>query len=93
MQPADLMQALLDLAEDVGLEVRSVRTGAGDGPPVSSAVCVVKGRTWVVLSDADPVQVQLDVLASALCRYAGETLEDRYLPPALRTLLERAENG
>jgi Pyruvate/2-oxoacid:ferredoxin oxidoreductase gamma subunit len=89
MQPPDLMQALLDLAEETGLEVRTARSRPGsDEPAVSSAVCRVKGRIWVVLSQGDPVDVQLAVLASAVGRHAGETLEDRYLPPAVRALLE-----
>lgn len=89
MQPADLMQALLDLADETGLEVRTARTRAGgDDPPVSSAVCRVKGRIWVVLAQGDPVDVQLGVLARALERHCGETLNDRYLPPAVRALLD-----
>lgn len=93
VQPADLMRALLDLADELSLEVRSARPrAAGDEPPVASAVCRVKGRVWVVLSHADPVDVQLAVLAGAIRRHAGESLDDRYLPPALRALLE-AEDG
>lgn len=89
MQPADLMQALIDLADEVGLEVRVVRIRpGGDEPPVESAVCRVNGRMWVVLSDGDPVDAQLATIAGALRQHCGETLEDRYLPPAVRALLE-----
>jgi len=91
MQPADLMQALLDLADEVELEVRAVRVGGADGePPVSSGAVRVKGRVWVVLSDSDPADVQISVLASALVAHAGEALEERWLAPALRAVLERA---
>jgi len=94
VQPADLMRALLDLADEVSLEVRSVRAPAvGDEPPVSSAVCRVKGRVWVVLSQADPVDVQLAVLAGAIRREAAGALDERYLPPALRALLEGDGDG
>lgn len=89
MQPADLMQALLDLADQTGLEVRTVRSRpGGDEPPASSAECRVKGRVWVVLAEVDPVDTQLGVLAGALQRHCGETLEGRYLPPAVRALLD-----
>ena len=89
MQAADLMQAMLELADEVALEVRVVRTRPGsEEPPLSSAVCRVKGRIWVVLSDADPVDAQLAAIASALRQQCGETLNDRYLPPAIRNLLE-----
>jgi len=94
VQPADLMRALLDLADEMALEVRSVRPRAvGDEAPVSSAVCRVKGRVWVVLSQADPVDVQLSVLAGAIRRHAGESLGGRYLPPAVRALLDAEEGG
>lgn len=91
MQAADLIQALLDLADEVGLEVRAVRVGGADGDsPVSSGVVRVKGRVWVVLSDSDPSDVQISVLASALAAHAGEALDERWLPPALRAVIERA---
>jgi hypothetical protein len=88
MQSADLMQALLDLADEVGLEVRPVRAGVEGEPPLASGVCRVKGRVWLVLSSADPVDVQVAALGAALAAHAGEALEDRYLPPAVRAALE-----
>jgi len=82
------MQALMDLAGAVGLEVRVVGRGeAGDSPP-ASAVCKVRGELWVVLSSNDPTDVQLEVLARALRENAAELIEDSYLPPAVRSLLE-----
>ena len=89
MQQASLMQALLDLADEVGLEVRAVRAGGEGEPPLASGVCRVKGRVWLVLSSADPVDVQISTLAEALVAHLGGALEDRYLPPAVRALLDR----
>lgn len=89
MQPVDLLQALLELADEVGLEVRATR-GAGEGEPsVSSGVCRVRGRVWVVLAATDPVDAQIAVLARALVAAAGETLEARFVPPAVREALDR----
>ena len=90
MEPSDVMAVLLDLARDAGLEVRSVRAGGGEPgePPPSSAVCRVRGALWVVLSSADPVAIQLEVLAGALRDHAPELIEERFLPPAVRALLQ-----
>jgi hypothetical protein len=89
MTASEIMQELLALAAEANLEVRVVgRQGGveGESPP-TSAVCRVRGAVWVVLSAADPVEVQLDVLAKALRANAGELLETRYLPPAVRQRL------
>jgi len=93
MENAELMQALLDLCGEAELDVRLVG-GSGlaeDESPLGSAVCRVRGKLWIVLSRGDPVEVQLRVLSTALRDHAGELLESRYLPPALRALLGDGE--
>jgi len=50
----------------------------------------VRGRWWVVLSRSDPPGLQIDALARALRQHAGEQLESRWLPPAVRHRLEGA---
>ena len=90
MEPSAILEALLELAREVGLEVRAVgRAGleAGESPP-GSAVCRVKGDVWVMLSSIDPVAVQLGVLAAAIRNHAGDLIADRHLPPAVRELLD-----
>jgi hypothetical protein len=88
MEAAELMRALMDLADQAQLEVRVVgRAEAGESPP-GSAVCKVRGKLWVVLSANDPSDVQLEVLARALRENAAELVEGSYLPPAVRALLE-----
>ena len=93
MQPAELMQAFVDLANEAGLEVRLA--GAGPGGdfelPTASGVCQVRGATWIVLSQSDSVDVQLDVLADALRTHAKALIEERYLPPAVRARLFEAD--
>jgi hypothetical protein len=85
MQPAEVIEALLALADETDLEVKHVGGAQTEwGSAATSAVCKVRGRTWVVLSGADPVSVQLGVLGRALRNHAGELLENRYLPPAVR---------
>ena len=100
MEPVELLQVLLELANDAGLEVRLVG-GAGDEdssgvgadsraetePPPASAVCRVRGRVYIVLSRADPVAIQLQVIAGAVRDHAGSFCDARYLPPAVRDLV------
>lgn len=89
MQAAELMDALLDLAAEAGIEVRSVAggfPGDGEGAP-GSGICRVQERVFVVLSGSDPVDIQLDVLGQALREHAAVLVEGRFLPPAVRARL------
>ncbi len=95
MEPVDLLGALLDLAEEVDLEVRVLR---GQNPAETeftptSACCRVKGKTWVVLSPNDPVDLHIRILAAALKSEASAQLDERYLPPAIRDALEGENNS
>ena len=86
MDSAALLNELLDLAREAGLEVRGARASAGEAAP-ESAVCRVKDRVWVVLSTADPVEIQIDVVVDALRTHAAHLIEARYLAPAVRERL------
>lgn len=86
MEASELRTALVELASEAGLEVRETRAAAGEVSPESS-VCRVHGAVWVVLSSADPLERQLDVLAGALREHHSAWLERRFLPPALRERL------
>ncbi len=93
MEPSELMEALLELTAELGVEVRVVRGSArGDSEfaPVSS-FCRIRGKACVLLSPQDPVRFQNRALAVALISEAAAELEQRYLPPALRRALEEAE--
>ena len=90
MDAPEILEALFELADEVGLEVRALR---GAHPPdsefASTSACVrVKGKTWVVLSPNDPVDLHISILSDVLKSEAGAELEGRFLPPALRQLLE-----
>lgn len=95
MEPIELFETLLALADDVELEVRILR---GQNPaeteftPVS-ACCRVKGKVWVVLSPNDPVDLHVRVLAAALKSEAEAALEARYLPPAVRAAIDATEDA
>jgi len=87
VKPAELMQAFVELANEAGLEVRIADADGDFGQPTTSGVCRLRDAIWVVLSQTDSVEVQLDVLAAALRDHAVELLEERYLPPAVRQRL------
>lgn len=90
VEPPALFEALVELAESVGLRVQRVgRHPAFDGlSPSSSAVVRVRGEVRVLLTDSDPLEARIALLARALREHAGSALEDRFLAPALRAVLE-----
>jgi hypothetical protein len=90
MDDTQILEVLLELASETGVEVRIAgRTPRGaEEPPLASGVCKVRGVMWVVLSGAETVAVQIDVLAGALGRYSRDELEDRHLPPAVRARID-----
>ena len=88
MEPSAILEALLEVAREAGLEVRGVERGEPGLPQPGSGVVKLKGRVFVMLSSVDPVAIQLEVLAAALRDHAAGTIADRHLPPALRALLE-----
>jgi hypothetical protein len=85
--PAALLESLLDLARDCGLEIR--HAGGGEDPPPRSGLCRVHDRVWLVLVRSEPVEDRIEVVATALRAHAGSALESRYLPPAVRERLEK----
>lgn len=90
METEEKLAALLELVRESGLEIRSVgrfAQPAGEPPP-TSAVCRVRDAVWVVLSAADPPERQIEVLAEALRRFRLEWLEEHWVSPALRELIQ-----
>ena len=90
MEAVEILEALIELADEIGLTVRVAGRGydAEFSTPQTSAICRVKGETWVVLAGSDPIPYQIEVLARGLKGVAGSGLEARYLPPAIRELLD-----
>jgi hypothetical protein len=93
MTPEGLLTELIDLAAAAGLRVRSIRPGgrSDSEPPATSGVCLLRGETWVMLSVAEPVEAQIDVIAGALRENCADFLEERYLPPAVRSRITPRE--
>ena len=90
MDEAQILEHLLELAGEAGMRVHAGGRGklGDDLPPVASGVCRVRGQLWVVLAESDALPLQIDTLAGALRTHAAQLIEDRHLPPAIRTFLE-----
>lgn len=89
MEPKELLDALVGLAEEAGVTVRVARAGESELPP-RSGLCRVRGSLLLVLSAAEPLEVRIDAAAAALGAQGAALLEGRFLPPAVRERLERA---
>ena len=89
LDTTELFDAMVTLAREVGLEVRITEPSPiGTETNVSSGTCRVRDSVWIVLSQADPREHQIEVIAGALRTHAGSLLEERWLPPALRESID-----
>lgn len=82
------LEALVDLAMEVGLTLRRAPAATGDTQHPGGAVVELRGRQIVFLNPAAPTRDQIDVLVSVLSRC--ETLQGRFVRPDLRELLDSA---
>jgi len=93
VSPAEVLETLLALCREAGLQVRPLpgpRTSVDPGELAArSAVCRVRGELWLVLSDAEGLEERIAAAAEALRRFAPDLIEGRYLPPAVRQRLAR----
>ncbi len=92
MEPAALLEMLVELAGESGLAVRRLsRRPAFEGlSESSSGICRLRGEVHVMLADSDPLPDRIRVLARALREARAGDLEGRFLPPAVRECLDRA---
>lgn len=95
MTPAEVLDALIGLCLEAGLELRRVRGGpeAAGEPAARSGVCRVRGALWLVLSEAEGVEERIAAAAEALRAHAPDLVEGRYLPPAVRERLARSSGS
>jgi hypothetical protein len=82
-----LLDELKELATRLGFEVRQERLLREVGYRVRSGSCRVRGMSVILLDRVLPVAGQIDILVDEL---AGQPIDDVYLSPAIRRLLERA---
>jgi hypothetical protein len=84
---AALLDELKAAAEKTGLHVREERLLREVGYRVRSGRCRLGEDQILFLDRALPAEAQIDVLVDEL---AGRSLDDIYLSPAARALVERA---
>jgi hypothetical protein len=82
-----LLDELKNLAVQLGFEVRHERLLREVGYRVRSGSCRVHATRMILLDRVLPASAQIDILVEEL---AGERLDEVYLSPAARRLLERA---
>jgi hypothetical protein len=82
-----LLEEFKAVAEKLGLKIREERLLREVGYRVRSGSCRVGEDEIVFLERGLPTSTQLDVLVEVL---AGRALDEVYLSPAARALLERA---
>ena len=85
MKPDQLYQELIDLAERMQITV-SEQNLKVSGIKVRSGLCTVKGQKLFVMDKHKSVHKKIELLAAEL---AIIPLEDMYIIPAVRELLEK----
>ncbi len=96
MEGPALLDALVELARELGVEVRGMPRSPGPegNRGARSGACRIGGRTWLLLAAGDPLEDRIQAAVDALCRFVpSDALEGRYLPPAVRERLERDRAG
>jgi hypothetical protein len=86
-QQEALLEELKDIAGRLGVEVREERLLREVGYRVRSGSCRVRQKDLILLDRDLPVSTQVDILALEL---GSRRLDDIYLSPAARRLLEGA---
>lgn len=81
------LSALLDLAEEIGLSVRLMPAAADGSDHPGGAMVRMKGKEVLFLDSQASVADRLAVVALALS--GRKELEDRFLAPELREIIER----
>ena len=85
-----LLDELKQLAERLGVKVREEVLLREVGYRVRSGSCRVRETRVILLDRALPTQAQIDILVDEL---SGQPLDEVFVSPALRRLLERATVG
>jgi len=85
VEEQSVFMAMLELAESLGMEIRRAPAGDAAEHP-GGAVVRLKGREILFLDPSAGVADRMAVVASAL--RGRPELEDRFLPPNLREMIE-----
>ncbi len=89
MERAEVFGCLLDLAREHGISVHKQQASRHGEPDLAprSGLCRVNGEQWLVIIGQESLEDRIAAAAQALAAVAGDALEERYLPPAVRNAL------
>ena len=88
MEGEALLDFLVELAQDAGIQVRVIPRSAAEGDPAPrSGICRIRGCPWLLLASGEPLEDRIEAAVMAVRAHAPEALEGRYLPPAIRERL------
>lgn len=83
MKPEQIYQELCDFAEKLGIEV-SEQNFRATGIPVSSGLCLVRGKRIFMMDKHKSIHKKMKLLARELAKLPHD---DYYLVPAVRDVL------
>ncbi|MBW2332877.1 MAG: hypothetical protein JRF08_05350 [Deltaproteobacteria bacterium] len=89
MQSSKVLQYLEDLAFRLGIEIVKEKLGGTDFY-AKGGLCKVKGAYKIFIDPAEPIQVQIDILAQSLSAFQTEEV---YLLPFIREILKKAQRS
>jgi hypothetical protein len=81
MTDNEIVDYLAELSEKLGIGVRWEGL-IGDG-----GICELRGKRWLFVDRSNDLRTQIDVMTDAL---ADEAIDDIYIVPEVRELLEAA---
>lgn len=88
MEGQALLDFLVELAQEAGIQVRVIPRSAAEGDLAPrSGICRIRGSPWLLLASGEPLEDRIEAAAMAVRAHAPESLEARYLPPAIRERL------
>ena len=88
MEGQALLDFLVELAQEAGIQVRVIPRYAVEGDPVPrSGICRIRGSPWLLLASTESLEDRIEAAVVAVRAHAPEALEARYLPPAVRERL------
>ncbi len=87
MKTDQIYQHLVDLAEKLDIDV-SEQNFKISGFPVTGGICKVKGKNRIILDKHKSKNDKIDILIESL---KGFSLDDIYVVPAIRDLLNRSK--
>ncbi|MCP3985845.1 MAG: hypothetical protein GY723_15795 [bacterium] len=92
MEPGEILDVLVEVAQEAGVTVRVLsRAAAREGEPLpESNVCRIRGEPWLILASGESIEDRISAAALAVRTFAARQAERRFLPPAVRERLDRA---